>query len=131
VNATAPRSAPTAGQALDAALAALVPTIAEQVAALLLERTGSVPQSGSPWMSVAEAAEYMRCKPKRLYDLAGQSRVPAHKDGSRLLFHRDELDAYLCAADTLLTPPRSAPSNGARRTAVRIVNPAVAGEDTA
>lgn len=85
-------SAPTPGAALDAVLASMVPAIAEQVAALLAERTTD---AGSPWLTVPEAAEHMRCKPKRVYDLISQSRLPAHRDGSRVLLRRDELDAYL------------------------------------
>src|SRR5437016_1733022 len=99
------RQEPTAGAALDAALAALAPAIADQVADLLLERLAEFSSARSPWLDVAEAAEYLRCKPKRIYDLVGQERLPAHRDGARLLLRRDELDAYLNAADTLLAHP--------------------------
>lgn len=119
------RVMPTPGQALDAALDALAPTIADRLADLVLERIGGAHSAVSPWMSVAEAADYMRCKPKRLYDLASQSRVPAHKDGSRLLFHRDELDAYLRAADTPLTPPANPAQLSQSGDGARIVNPGV------
>jgi excisionase family DNA binding protein len=49
----------------------------------------------SLWLTVGEAAEYLRCKPKRIYDLVSQKRLPGHKDGSRLLLRRDELFAYM------------------------------------
>jgi hypothetical protein len=41
--------------------------IAARVAALLAPLLSSSPVS--PWLSVAEAAEYLRCQPKRVYDL--------------------------------------------------------------
>jgi excisionase family DNA binding protein len=118
---------PTPGAALDAALAALVPAIAERVADLLTGRVGAALGSRSPWLDVNEAADYLRCKPKRVYDLVSQSRVPAHKDGSRLLLHRDELDAYLRAADTPLTPPVDLASQSRSQQGARIVNPGVKG----
>jgi excisionase family DNA binding protein len=120
-------SEPTTGQLLDAALSALAPTIAEQVAALLFERVAEHVGARSPWLSVAEAAEYLRCSPKRIYDLTGQSRLPAHKDGSRLLLRRDELDAYLNAAATPLPPARDSALRAGSRHEVRTENPGVAG----
>jgi excisionase family DNA binding protein len=97
------------------------------VADLLTGRVGAALGSRSPWLDVNEAADYLRCKPKRVYDLVSQSRVPAHKDGSRLLLHRDELDAYLRAADTPLTPPVDLASQSRSQQGARIVNPGVKG----
>jgi excisionase family DNA binding protein len=51
--------------------------------------------AGDPWMDVREAAEYLRCKPQRIYDLKSQGRLAAGGDGSRPLFRRSTLDAYL------------------------------------
>jgi len=82
------------GASLDAALAALVPAIAEHVVELLGERLAASSAVPTPWLSAAEAADYLRCERKRIYDLVGQQRLPAHRDGSRLLFQRAELDAY-------------------------------------
>ncbi len=82
-------------------LDSLAPAVAERVAELLADHLASA-RGASPWLTVDEAADYLRCKPKRIYDLLSQSRLPRHKDGSRVLLHRAELDAYL--AGTLLTP---------------------------
>lgn len=49
------------------------------------------------YMSVAEAAEYLRCKRNRVYDLVAQKRVPSYRDGTRVLLKRDELDRYLAS----------------------------------
>ncbi len=46
-------------------------------------------------ITAAEAAAVLRCKPKRLYELAQRRALPVRRDGGRLLFHRDDLDAYL------------------------------------
>jgi excisionase family DNA binding protein len=76
----------------------LVERVAVRVAELLVDRMPA-PADSSPWLNVEEAAEYMRCKPKRVYDLVSQRRLRAHRDGSRLLLHRDDLDAYLLEGD--------------------------------
>ncbi len=82
----------------------LVEQIARRVVELLHDRTPDPPPS-SPWLSVTEAAEYLRCKPKRIYDLVSQQRLPARHDGGRVLICRDEIDFYLSgSADTPLTP---------------------------
>jgi excisionase family DNA binding protein len=47
---------------------------------------------------VAEAADYLRCSKQRVYDLTASGRLPVSKDGTRSLFRREWLDAYL-------TPP--------------------------
>jgi excisionase family DNA binding protein len=113
---------------LSAVLDELVARVAEQVAARVLAGLPRAsPPSGSPWLDAAEAADYLRCKLKRLYDLVGQSRLPVHRDGSRLLFHRDELDGYLNGADTLLTPSADVAPQSHSRGAGRISNPVVNG----
>jgi excisionase family DNA binding protein len=53
------------------------------------------PSSASPFMTISEAAEYLRAKPQRVYDLVSDGRLTRHRDGSRVLVRRDELDRYL------------------------------------
>jgi len=64
--------------------------IAERAAELVAERAAP-----EPLLSVEQAADYLACKPKRIYDLCSQRRVPFAKDGSRTLLRRADLDAYL------------------------------------
>src|SRR5215208_4761648 len=45
----------------------------------------------TPHMSVAEAAEFLRCDRQRIYDLLSQGRLSRVKDGSRTLVLRQEL----------------------------------------
>lgn len=49
------------------------------------------------WLDAAETAEYLRCPRSRVYALVSAKRIPHHKDGSRLLFNRDELDRWVRA----------------------------------
>jgi excisionase family DNA binding protein len=48
-----------------------------------------------PWVDVHGAAEHLACKRQRIYDLVHADRIPHHRDGSRLLFRRSELDAWI------------------------------------
>jgi excisionase family DNA binding protein len=107
---------------------ALMEGVAERTATRvveLVEGYRAATPALSPWLDVSEAADYLRCKPKRIYDVVAQSRLPVHRDGSRLLFHRDELDSYLNAADTSLTPSPDSPASRRSRAASRTHNPRV------
>jgi excisionase family DNA binding protein len=53
------------------------------------------------WLDVKQAAAYLACNPQRLYSLKSAGRIPHHKDGSRLLFNRRELDAYIRAGGAI------------------------------
>jgi excisionase family DNA binding protein len=110
----------------------LVERVAVRVAESLADRLTPAPDV-SPWLNVDEAAEWLRCKPKRIYDLVSQHRLQAHHDGSRLLFRRDELDAYVLEADDSahgvpLTPVPNRPplqgiSGGARTRDPQVIGP--------
>jgi excisionase family DNA binding protein len=47
------------------------------------------------WLDVEAAAEHLACPKSRLYAMVSARRIPFHKDGSRTLFDRDELDAWV------------------------------------
>lgn len=53
------------------------------------------PPESSPYLTVAEAAVYLRSSRQRVYDLVSSRRLPRHKDGSRVLIRRSDLVAYL------------------------------------
>jgi len=61
-----------------------------------LERLGN----GSPWMDREAAAHYLSLPASRLEK---DRAIPCHRDGRRVLYHREELDAYLFSK--LDTPP--------------------------
>ena len=68
--------------------------IAERAAAIVLERLEQT-NGASPYLSVAEAAEFLRAKRHRIDDLLSKGRLTRWKDGSRTLIRRDELEAYM------------------------------------
>lgn len=49
----------------------------------------------SPWMNAKGAADYLACSVSRIRTLTMTGDLPVHRDGSRPLYHRDELDAYV------------------------------------
>lgn len=68
--------------------------IADRTAALLRaesRRSGS----DSPYLTIDEAAVYLRCRRQRIDDLLSQRRLSRIKDGARTLISRSELEAYL------------------------------------
>jgi excisionase family DNA binding protein len=75
----------------------LVQTLAERIAALLLEREGEAAEAASPWLDVNGAAAYLGFSRDRLYKLTAADAIPFRKKrgGQGLLFHRDELDRWL------------------------------------
>lgn len=67
---------------------ALVDEIVQRVRAELVEDT-------QPWLDAAGAAEHLCCSVHRIYRLTSQGAIPCVHEGSRLLFRRRDLDAWL------------------------------------
>ena len=84
----------TNGSALSLAVPSeLVEAVAERVAELLVER---LPMQGpAPWLDVDGAAEYLSCPKSRVYEFIAAKRVRHFRDGRRVLFRREDLDAAL------------------------------------
>lgn len=98
-NRSSPAAGPNGGNTPRGGLSLAVPVelvelVAERAAELLAERQATTAKQ-TPYLTVEEAADYLRCKPKRVYDLCSQRRIPFAKDGSRTLLRRGDLDAYL------------------------------------
>jgi excisionase family DNA binding protein len=51
--------------------------------------------AGSPWLSADEAADHLRCPVSRIRKLTMTRELPAHHDGRRVLYRREELDAFV------------------------------------
>lgn len=75
---------------------ALVDAIARRVVQLMPSSAGA---PVSPWLDVDQAADYLRCKPQRIYDLVAAGELRPAKDGRRSLFRREWLDAYLSRSE--------------------------------
>lgn len=63
--------------------------IAERAAEIVLERLDA---PASPWLTLADAAAYLGWSRQRLYK---RRDVPRYKHGGRVMYRRDELDAFL------------------------------------
>jgi len=72
-----------------------VEAVAQRVAELL-----RVEQRPSEFLTVAEAAELLRARPQRVYDLLSSRRLTRFKDGSRVLVSRAEIVAHLLPPDS-------------------------------
>ncbi len=62
--------------------------VAERVARLL-------PEHDDGYLDVQGAAEFLACPRSRIYALVSKRAIPYEKDGSRLLFDRRELRAWV------------------------------------
>ncbi len=63
-----------------------------------IERRGLAPAGqpdASPYLTVKEAAAYLRTTPQRIYELTCAKRLPKVKDGGRVLIRRRDLHAWL------------------------------------
>jgi excisionase family DNA binding protein len=54
---------------------------------------------GGVWLDVRGAAAHLACSTKRIYDLVAQRRVRFARDGRRLLFRVEWLDAMVMEAE--------------------------------
>jgi len=68
----------------------LVEAIARRAAEIVVDELGN----GSPWLTREAAARYLSFPVSRLEK---DKQIPCHREGRRVLYHRDELDAYLRA----------------------------------
>jgi excisionase family DNA binding protein len=73
-------------------LGELVELIAARAAAIVRDDQEVQPE---PWLGVQEAASHLACPTSRIYALVSARRIPHHRDGSRLLFRRSEVDAWV------------------------------------
>ena len=72
--------------------------IAQRAAELVREQPIAEPLPA--YLTTTEAANYVRASRQRIFDLTSQGRLKVCKDGSRNLYRRADLDAYLSGATT-------------------------------
>lgn len=71
---------------------ALVKLIDDRIAQSI-ERASASAAPGSPWLTVAEAADYLRTSEAAVYKRIHRRQVPSYRpEGSRILLRRDDLD---------------------------------------
>lgn len=69
----------------------------ELVRAIAAETARLIREDGlafSPWLTVDEAAEYLRIPKGRMANLAAAGAIRSSRQGKRHTFHRDWLDEY-------------------------------------
>jgi excisionase family DNA binding protein len=91
----------------------LDPAAPALIAALLPQNESG---RSSPYMTLAEAADYLRWPKKRLYKLTAAGAIPHRKHEHRILFHVRELDLWLesfCEGPRVDPPRPSAYTSGA------------------
>lgn len=70
----------------------------EQLAEIARHAAALIPSADppvSPWLNVTDAAQRLRCRKDRIYDLIALGKLHPRRDGRRVLLHRDDLDAYI------------------------------------
>jgi excisionase family DNA binding protein len=67
----------------------------DALAELLAERVQARLGVGSPWLRAPEAAAYLACPESRIRKLTMTRELPAHRDGRRVLYRREDLDAFI------------------------------------
>ena len=77
-------------EALECIIEALVPLLVHRV----LSEVGAAPVFGG-MLTPEHAAEFLDCSRRRVYDLVESGRLPARRDGRRVLIARRSLEAYL------------------------------------
>jgi excisionase family DNA binding protein len=82
---------------LDAIVEQIADAVAARVAAILAERTTAAANTATPWLNVEEAAARIKAPVSRIYDLVAREHggLEPTRDGRRLLFHTDDVDAYM------------------------------------
>lgn len=68
----------------------LLEAVAKRAAEIVLERGES-----DEWLTSDQAAEYLKCGRRRIFNLVSEKRVPVHREGVRLLFLKSELDEWI------------------------------------
>lgn len=74
----------------------LSPDALDDLVAVVVARIEPQPRNEpEPWFDVSAAAVHLACSTKRIYDLVASRRLRCARDGRRLLFRREWLDAAL------------------------------------
>ena len=77
--------------------------LAQRAADIVIERLRDEHPNGSPWLSMAEAAEYLRVSKRQVQRLVSDDRVRSSFVGRRRLLHRDDLDKAATGEDVAPT----------------------------
>ena len=92
-------------------LTALSPELVDAILELVDERAAAAArkdEKASPWLSIPEAAEYLRTSERTVERLVARGRVRSTTIGRRRLFRREDLDALAATGEDVAptTPSR-------------------------
>lgn len=74
----------------------IVEGVTERVLAKLADdNLATTSEPPSPYMTIREAAAFLRCSRQRVDDLLSQRKITRFKDGSRTLVSRAEIEEHL------------------------------------
>ena len=74
------------------------PELIDHLVAQVADRlTATIAPPSKPYLNVEQAADYLACGKRRIYDLVERDAIAFYRDGKRLLFRREDLDAYVSA----------------------------------
>ena len=76
----------------DRVLDVLADRLAERLA---VQASPPASATATPWLSAQAAADYIGCSLSRVRKLTMLGDLPTHRDGARVLYRRDDLDAYI------------------------------------
>jgi excisionase family DNA binding protein len=100
----------------ESARAELEAFVADVVAGEIERLVRVAPAQTSPYWTVAEGAEYLRCTRQRIYDLLTARRLTRVKEGRRTLLRRAEVEAYVGTGQpSQLRQTTRGPFDGGRR----------------
>jgi excisionase family DNA binding protein len=68
--------------------------VLDAVAERVLER---LPVESAAWLGAKDAAAHLGCSVHRVYRLTSERRIPHEHEGGRLVFNRNDLDAWVRA----------------------------------
>jgi excisionase family DNA binding protein len=81
---------------------------------LKARQAASEAAAADPWMDSTGAARYACLTPEALRARARRGTIPAHRDGKRYLFHRDELDESIRRSSPVAATVRKSSSRWPR-----------------
>jgi excisionase family DNA binding protein len=69
----------------------LLETVAKRAAEIVLEQAPEPDE----WFTSEQAAAYLKCGRRRIFNLCAEKRIPVHREGVRLMFLKSELDEWI------------------------------------
>lgn len=88
-------STPALAFTLDAETLERLADLVEPILRDRLARESASPAPVSPYLTIVEAAEFLRTKRQRVDDLLSRGSLTRRKDGARTLIERAELERYV------------------------------------